>query len=106
VPARTLLDLLIGKATLSSELAERIEAVLGMSKETPLRMQARWDEVRQVGLPRRELLTVRPGKGRAIGPAHERVTLRLDRMVPDHFRAGGSGWQIRPHRRRCAMPSG
>ena len=44
VPARALLDLLTGKAALSPELAERIDAVFGTSKETLLieDMRVQW----------------------------------------------------------------
>ena len=38
----------------------------------------------------------RPGeRGPQKAPIKEQVTLRLDRAVLDHFRAGGAGWQSR-----------
>jgi len=33
--------------------------------------------------------------GRPKGSDKEKVTIRLDRDVLDHFRAGGAGWQTR-----------
>ena len=38
----------------------------------------------------------RPGeRGPQKQPTKEQVTLRLDRAVVDHYRAGGPGWQSR-----------
>jgi uncharacterized protein (DUF4415 family) len=37
----------------------------------------------------------RRGRGPQLSPTKERVGLRLDRAVVDHFRATGPGWQSR-----------
>lgn len=38
---------------------------------------------------------IKRGRGRPAGSDKEQVTLRLDRDVLAHFRAGGPGWQTR-----------